>query len=124
MDIASFKPVSDFLLIEPLPRATTNGGIALPDGSDPDPQRGKVVAAGPGRFSEEAKWIENPFKGGEIVWLFFVYQKPIEVTLGRKNYMVVRARDVIGRFEEATPAVATDDCSQACCARPPEMALN
>lgn len=92
----NFKPVGDFILIEPLKKNTTRGGIALPDGVDPDPARGVVVAVGPGRETETGHKPEMGVSVGDTVYLVFVYQQPIQISLAGKEYVLVRSRDIVG----------------------------
>ena len=50
----NLKPLGDRLIVEPLEEEqTTIGGIVLPDTALEKPQRGNVVAAGPGARSQE-----------------------------------------------------------------------
>ncbi len=45
------NPLDDRVVIEPLSaEETTAGGIVLPDAAKEKPQRGKVIAIGPGRL--------------------------------------------------------------------------
>jgi chaperonin GroES len=94
-----FEPLADFLLIDPIPRGTTPGGLALPDGADPDPPKGKVVKVGPGRISEEGVRIEHGLKPGDTVYMCFAYSQPLQITFAGHEYAVVRARDVIAKAE-------------------------
>jgi len=92
-----FTPLDDFLLIEVIPRGETAGGIALPEGSCADePTRGKVLKVGPGHTTEEGVVIPPNVQAGEVVYLFFAYHKPVEITLQGKKFLVARCRDLIG----------------------------
>ena len=45
------RPLDDRIVVEPLSaEETTAGGIVLPDAAQEKPQRGTVVAVGPGRL--------------------------------------------------------------------------
>lgn len=47
------KPLDDRVVVKPLDaEETTAGGIVLPDSAKEKPQRGEVVAVGPGRLLE------------------------------------------------------------------------
>ena len=49
----SLKPLDDRVVIRPVDaEETTAGGIVLPDAAKEKPQRGKVLAVGPGRLLE------------------------------------------------------------------------
>ncbi len=49
----SIRPLDDRIVVEPLEaEETTAGGIVLPDNAKEKPQRGTVVAVGPGKLLE------------------------------------------------------------------------
>lgn len=49
----ALNPLDDRVVVEPVDaEETTAGGIVLPDAAREKPQRGKVVAVGPGRLLE------------------------------------------------------------------------
>lgn len=48
------KPINDRVVVKPAPAEDkTKGGIIIPDTAKEKPQRGKVVAAGPGKDGEK-----------------------------------------------------------------------
>jgi len=48
--IATLKPINDRVVVRPLPaEEKTKGGIIIPDTAKEKPQRGEVVAVGPGK---------------------------------------------------------------------------
>jgi chaperonin GroES len=50
------NPLDDRVVVEPLDaEETTAGGIVLPDAAQEKPQRGSVVAVGPGRLLESGE---------------------------------------------------------------------
>ena len=50
------KPLDDRVVVEPLSaEETTAGGIVLPDAAQEKPQRGSVVAVGPGRLLDSGE---------------------------------------------------------------------
>src|SRR5579862_9196619 len=63
----NLTPLGDRLIVEPLEEEqTTIGGIVLPDTAVEKPQRGSVVAAGPGaRNSETGDRIEMDVAAGD-----------------------------------------------------------
>lgn len=91
----TFQPQADFLLIEPIPQDETPGGIALPDGASMNPPKGRVVRTGPGRHTEYGYFVEPTIKTGDIVYLAFAYNEPVNIELDGVEHFVVRERDVI-----------------------------
>ena len=50
----SIKPLADRVVVEPLDaEEKTAGGIFIPDNAKEKPQKGKVVAVGPGKGDEK-----------------------------------------------------------------------
>lgn len=95
----TFRPVEDFLLVEPIPVGETAGGIALPEGANHEPELGRIVKCGPGVWEptqgENGGRRPMPVAEGDLVHLCFVYNQPIVITLDNKKYIVVRARDIV-----------------------------
>src|SRR3954453_12367534 len=66
-------PLGDRVVVKPLGREeTTKSGIVLPDTAKEKPQRGNVVAAGPGRRDDDGKRIPLDVNVGDEV-LFAKY---------------------------------------------------
>src|SRR5262249_56017116 len=65
----NLKPLGDRLIVEPLEEEqTTIGGIVLPDTAVEKPQRGNVVAVGPGERSRETgEGIPMDVNEGDVV---------------------------------------------------------
>jgi len=88
------KPVADRLVVEVTEaEEKTPSGILLPDTAQEKPQRGKVVAVGPGRTLDNGQVAKPEVKKGDIV-LFSKYGGT-EVTIGRKEYTILRESDVL-----------------------------
>ena len=89
------KPLADRIVIEPSDDdvSQTAGGIYIPDTAKEKPQTGKVVATGPGRFSEDGKTIALTIKVGDNV----IYSKyaGTEYTEAGTEYLVVRESDIL-----------------------------
>jgi chaperonin GroES len=89
------KPLADRIVIEPSDDevSQTAGGIYIPDTAKEKPQTGKVVAAGPGRVTDDGNTIAMTVKVGDSV----VYSKyaGTEYTEGGTEYLVVRESDIL-----------------------------
>jgi len=74
----------------------TKGGIILPDTAKEKPQRGKVVAVGPGRLDDEGKRIPMDVKTGDKV----LYEKyaGTEVKLEDEEYLILRESSIIAKL--------------------------
>jgi chaperonin GroES len=88
------KPIADRLVVEVTEaEEKTASGIVLPDTAQEKPQKGKVVAVGPGRMLDSGEVVKPEVKKGDIV-LFSKYGGT-EITVNRKEYTVLRESDVL-----------------------------
>ena len=88
------KPLSDHVLLEPLKEERKKGGIILPDTVDKErPEKGKIVASGPGKLDKDGKRVPMEVKKGQTV-LFKKYG-PDEIKVGDKEYLIAREEDVL-----------------------------
>lgn len=98
ISIEKIKPLSDYLLIEPLERETTlPSGIVIPDTAKDKPQEGKVLATGPGKKDEDGEVIPMGIKEGSIV----MYKKwgGTEIKAEGKELLLVKEEDVLAIIE-------------------------
>ncbi len=76
----------------------TKAGIYLPETVDKErPEQGKVVAVGPGKFSDEGKRIPLNVKRGDIV--LFTKYGPNEIKVDGKEYLIAREEDILAVLE-------------------------
>lgn len=94
-----FKPLSDHIFLEPVEEEkTTKSGIVLPDSAEKaKPIRGKVIAVGPGKLSEQGERIPLSVKVGDMV-LFKKYG-PDEIEIDGKKYLVGEESDILAVIE-------------------------
>ena len=61
-------PLADRIVVKPAaPEEKTKGGIILPDTAKEKPVWGEVIAAGPGKMSDEGKKVPMEVKVGDKV---------------------------------------------------------
>jgi len=85
----NIKPLADRVLIEPAPaEEKTTGGIIIPDTAKEKPQKGKVVAVGPGKKDEPLT-----VKEGDVV-LYGKYAGT-EITFENNTYLIMRESDIV-----------------------------
>ena len=83
------KPINDRVVIKPAPaEEKTKGGIIIPDTAKEKPQRGEVIAVGPGK--EDKKLTVSV---GDIV-LYGKYSGQ-ELTLEGVDYLIMREDDIL-----------------------------
>jgi chaperonin GroES len=90
------QPLGDRLIVEVLEEEeTTTSGIVLPDTAKEKPQRGKVLAVGPGSRNDEGKIIPMEIaEGDEII---FSKYGGTEVKLGSDDVLILRESDVLAK---------------------------
>ncbi|MGB5377973.1 co-chaperone GroES [Muriicola sp.] len=85
----SIKPLADRVLIEPMAAETkTASGLYIPDTAKEKPQKGKVVAVGPGTKDEKVT-----VKVGDTV-LYGKYAGT-ELKLDGADYLMMRESDIL-----------------------------
>ena len=83
------KPLADRVLVEPAAaEEKTAGGIIIPDTAKEKPQRGTVVAVGPGKKDEPMT-----VQVGDSV-LYGKYAGT-EITVDGGNYLIMRESDIV-----------------------------
>jgi chaperonin GroES len=95
-DVAvKLKPLGDRVVIQPNEGEAEKspGGIFIPDTAKEKPQKGKIVAAGPGRTTDDGKLIPLVVKVGDTV----VYSKyaGTEWKEDGSEYLIVRESDIL-----------------------------
>ncbi len=90
------QPLSDRLVVKPIEREeVTKGGIVLPDTVKEKPQEGKVLAAGPGRLSEDGKRIAMDVKVGDIV--LYAKYGGTEIKIDDEELINLGASDIVAK---------------------------
>jgi len=76
----------------------STGGIILPDTAKEKPQRGKIVAVGPGKILDNGKRSEmNVKKGDEVIYAKYMGN---EIEIDREKYVIVHEGDILGVIEK------------------------
>ena len=91
----SFKPLGNRVVIQPNEddEQVSSGGIYIPDTAKEKPQEGTVVAAGPGRVTDDGSRVPMEIAVGDKV----VYSKyaGTEYKEGDIEYLVLREDDIL-----------------------------
>lgn len=89
------RPMDDRILVEPVEEeAATAFGLVLPEtASKEKPQKGKVLAVGPGKMSEDGKRIPMMVKAGDTV--LYTKYGPTEVKIEGKEIFFLQESDVL-----------------------------
>jgi chaperonin GroES len=90
------EPLGDRVIVKPIEREeTTKSGIVLPDTVKERPQEGEVLAAGPGRMTDDGKRIEMDIKKGDKV----IYAKygGTEIKIDEEELIILRESDILAK---------------------------
>ncbi|HNQ22384.1 MAG TPA: co-chaperone GroES [Phycisphaerae bacterium] len=89
-----FRPMDDRVLVEPSEAdEVTTGGIILPDTAREKPQRGTILAVGPGKLLDSGKRGEMGVRIGDEV--FYGKYSGTEIEYGPSKYVVIRESDIL-----------------------------
>ena len=90
------QPLGDRIIVEILDEeATTASGIVLPDTAQEKPQRGKVLAVGPGSRDEDGEYIKMDVAVGDEV--IFSKYGGTEIKVGADEILILRESDVLAK---------------------------
>ena len=93
------RPLEDRVVVEALEETTVHAsGIIIPDTvSKEKPQKGKVIAVGPGRIDNNGKLVPMEIKVGDTV--LFTKYGPTEVKVDGKELLILNQSDVLAILE-------------------------
>src|SRR6476619_1534163 len=90
------QPLGDRIIVEVLDEEeTTVSGIVLPDTAKEKPQRGNVLAVGPGARDEDGKYIKMDVEVGDEV--IFSKYGGTEIKVGADDVLILRESDVLAK---------------------------
>ena len=89
MTKVKIKPLADRVLVEPAPaEEKTAAGIIIPDTAKEKPQKGVVVAVGPGK-KDEPMTVST---GDNVLYGKYA---GTEITIDGTNYLIMRESDIV-----------------------------
>jgi len=87
-------PLNDHIVVKAVTEEKTVGGIILPETADREkPEKGTVIAVGPGKLLDNGSRAASSVKVGDTV--VFKKYSPDEVKVGKDEYLVIREDDVL-----------------------------
>ncbi len=91
----TIRPLDDRVVVRPLEaEAVSAGGIVLPDTAKEKPQRGEIVATGPGRLLDSGDRGGLSVKVGDQV--FYGKYAGTEVKVEGEEFKIMRETDILG----------------------------
>lgn len=94
------KPLADNIVIKPKKKEEkTESGILLPDSAgESKPERGKVVATGPGKRNEKGERVKPEVKKGDEV--IFTKFGPNEIKIDDEEYLIAKEENILAIVEK------------------------
>jgi chaperonin GroES len=90
-----FKPLKDRILVKYSEEAEKSaGGLFIPETAKEKPQKGEVIAVGPGRVTDDGKLQKMDVKMGDVV-LFDKYSGS-KISMDNVEYLIIREDDILG----------------------------
>ncbi|HPL81184.1 MAG TPA: co-chaperone GroES [Anaerolineaceae bacterium] len=90
----NMRPLGSRLVIEPIEQEDiTAGGIVLPETAKEKPQKGTVLAIGPGERNDAGERIPMDVKVGEVV--LYAKYSGTEIKYDGKKLLILRESDVL-----------------------------
>jgi chaperonin GroES len=92
------RPLGDRVVIQPTPREEmTKSGIVLPDTAKDKPQEGTIIAAGPGRLTDEGTREPMDVKEGDKA--LYAKYAGTEFKVEGDEYLIVSQKDILAIVE-------------------------
>jgi chaperonin GroES len=90
----ALEPLNDHLIVKAVAEEKSAAGIILPETADKErPERGEVIAVGPGKLLENGTRATPAVKVGDVV--VFKKYSPDEVKVGKDEFLVIKEEDVL-----------------------------
>ena len=94
----NLKPLADRLVVEPVEQEEmTASGLVLPETAKEKPQKGTVIAAGPGRRDDDGDRIDMEVEVGDVV--LYAKYAGTEIKVDGKKLLILKESDVLAIIE-------------------------
>lgn len=92
------KPLADKIVVKIIEETeTTPGGIFIPDSAREKPQKGEVLAVGPGKVLDNGQREEMEVKVGDKV--LFTKYGGTDIKVSNVEYKILSVKDILGIIE-------------------------
>jgi len=95
----SINPLGNRLVVQPIEEEEiTAGGIVLPETAKEKPQKGTVLAVGPGERNDDGDYMPLEVKEGDKV--LFAKYSGTEIKYDGKKLLIMRESDILAKLNE------------------------
>ena len=96
--MTTIKPLADKIVIKVIDDVEkTSGGIFIPASANEKPQKGEVIAVGPGKFTDNGTREEMDVKVADKV--LFAKYSGTDVKIDEVEYKILSVKDVLAIIE-------------------------
>jgi chaperonin GroES len=90
----SLKPLGNRVVVKPIEEEdVTSSGIVLPESAKEKPQKGEILAIGPGERDDDGKRIELDVAEGDIV--LYAKYSGTEIKMDDEKLLILRESDIL-----------------------------
>ncbi|MEE2690601.1 MAG: co-chaperone GroES [Pseudomonadota bacterium] len=93
----AFRPLHDRVLVRRIEEDEKVGSIIIPDTAKEKPQRGEVIAVGPGARNDDGKVVALDVKKGDKI--LFGKWSGSEVKINGEELLIMKESDILGIIE-------------------------
>jgi len=94
----SLKPLGNRVVVKPIEEEdVTSGGIVLPESAKEKPQKGKVLAIGPGERDDDGKRIKMDVAEDDVV--LYAKYSGTEIKMDGEKLLILRESDILAILE-------------------------
>jgi chaperonin GroES len=94
----SVRPLANRVLVKPLTETETKSGIVIPETVEKErPEKGEVIAVGPGRLTKDGSRSQMEVKVGDKV--MFKKYGPDEIKDDSQTLLIIEESDIIAVIE-------------------------
>ena len=94
----TISPLGDRVVVKPSGQDEVSaGGILLPDSAKERPQEGEIIAAGPGRVTDDGKTIPMEVNVGDVV-VYSRYAGTEWKDTDNEELLIMRESDILGKI--------------------------
>ena len=92
------KPLGDRIVIRIIEdNEQTSGGIFIPDSAKEKPQKGEIVAVGPGKMNDKGEREPMDVKVGDII--LYAKYSGTDIKMDGVEYKILSVKDALGILE-------------------------
>jgi chaperonin GroES len=94
----NLKPLGDRLVVEPVEQEEmTASGLVLPETAKEKPQKGTILAVGPGRRDDDGDRVDMDVAVGDVV--LYAKYAGTEIKVDGKKLLILKESDVLAIIE-------------------------